>query len=116
MPTGKTSSVIQGAGMFLNLISVLSEEIVKAGGHPEMLYFAQREHARPLMREVAELIVKSNLWKIPRSWIEEQISKKCTDQDNLASDTKFGWTEASKLIDDLITHRFAINMMEADDD
>jgi hypothetical protein len=91
----------------MNFIGVLNEELVKAGGHPAMIYFAQASHARPMMALLAKTIVESKLWKVPRSAIMLEIEQGQKDLEYLGFDKKWSWTAFSKLADDLTTIRFA---------
>jgi len=63
--------LVSGLGMGMQFLQTLVNEIVKQGGHPEMLYgmCLPNDTARELVAKIASVIVKSE-WRIPRSLLE----------------------------------------------
>lgn len=100
------SMVTQGAEMFLNFASILQEELDMAGGHPSMLYLAQKEHARPMMALLARTIIESGLWRVPRSMILEEVERGQKDKMYAAYDVKYSWYTCSKTAKELTTLKF----------
>lgn len=105
----KQSELVRGAGVFINFFSVLTEELTAAGGQVEMLYFAQKEHARPMMKLLAKTIVESGLWKIPASIVLREIEETQKDTDYLQYDKIWSWTTFSSTAESLTTLRFVKN-------
>ncbi len=103
------TEIVRGAGMFVNLVAVLAEEVVKAGGSVEMLYFTQKEGARPLMELLAKTIVESKLWRIPVSVIYEEIAGGCDDPTYYEANCKSCWYTYSTLVRSLTVLKFADN-------
>ena len=64
-----SSALVSGLGMAMAFIQSLVNEVVALGGFEEMLHPLTREHGQPIIRKLAEVIVKSE-WKIPRSLVE----------------------------------------------
>lgn len=70
MATKNSSSVlVSGFSMGMAFIQFLVNEIVALGGFEEMLHPLTREHGRPIVKKLAEVIVKSE-WRVPRSLME----------------------------------------------
>ncbi len=100
------SELVRATGAVMNFIGVLNEELIKAGGHPAMIYFAQANHARPMMALLANTIVESKLWKIPRSLILKEVAESQPDLKYLEYDQKWSWGTYSHLASELTTFRF----------
>jgi hypothetical protein len=87
--------------MAINLLDVLREEIVKAGGYPEMLHFLTKDYARPIAAKIAEVIVKSE-WRVPWSLIQRLAKEKVgrtTDPEHYEHDCAFWWGSLAEIED-----------------
>jgi hypothetical protein len=100
------SEMVSATGAVMNFITVLNQELNRAGGRPEMIYFSQLEHARPMMALIAKTIVKSKLWKIPYSLIEKEIKVSQEDSYYIEYDLIWSWVTFSNTAEGVTTLRF----------
>jgi len=85
--------MVKGMGMGMAFLQALTEEIVTAGGFPEMIHFLTKESARPICKKIAEMIVASD-WQIPRSLMEQLTIEETIKEggsEYLESDRKYNW-------------------------
>jgi hypothetical protein len=101
-----TSQLISGTGVVLNFVTLLNEELVKAGGSPSMLYLSQLERGRPLVALLAKTIVESKLWRITKSEIVAEVIAGQDDHHYLEYDKQWSWSDYSKIVAKLTTIRF----------
>jgi len=91
-----SSTLVSGLGMGMAFIQSLVNEIVVLGGFEEMLHPLTREHGQPIIKRLAEMIVRSE-WKVPRSLVECLAIKKSLDNYSDGSfvefDKHFWWDQ-----------------------
>jgi len=86
-----SSDLVSGLGMAMAFIQALVNEIVARGGFEEMLHMLTTEHGKPVVKQLAEFIMKSP-WRIPRSLVERLVAAGSSDGEMFVDrDVRFNW-------------------------